>query len=123
MEVMQGLEHSDAIRGWEVALPTMLHGERAELTLQPSYAFGAAGFPPRIPPNATVVCDLTLVNWTSTAARRTALAERYTQSTEPEEAVYDKYRAELEAGNMSQVAARLCDQRCSLPAALAKCNS
>ena len=81
----------------------MRRGERAALIFSPTYAFGAAGAPPRIPPNATVTCDLTLVGWAAPAARRAALAERYTPSSAPEEHVYDKYRAELGAGNLTQV--------------------
>ena len=46
----------EVIAGWEIALATMKKGELARLLIQPSYAFGKFGCPPRIPPNATSKC-------------------------------------------------------------------
>lgn len=42
------------IRGWDVGVATMRVGERAELVCTSAYAYGAAGSPPDIPPDATL---------------------------------------------------------------------
>jgi FKBP-type peptidyl-prolyl cis-trans isomerase len=36
-------------------------GDRARLTIPPNLAYGAAGMPPDVPPDATLIVDLTLV--------------------------------------------------------------
>jgi hypothetical protein len=43
----------------------MKKGELAKLTLKPDYAYGAAGSPPTIPPNATLVFEVELLSWKS----------------------------------------------------------
>lgn len=43
----------------------MKKGEVAKLTLKPEYAYGAAGSPPTIPPNATLVFEVELISWRS----------------------------------------------------------
>ena len=42
------------IRGWDVGVATMRVGERAELVCRSDAAYGAAGSPPDIPPDATL---------------------------------------------------------------------
>jgi FK506-binding protein 1 len=49
------------IRGWDDGVMTMSVGERATLTCDPSYAYGARGFPPVIPPNSTLIFDVELL--------------------------------------------------------------
>ncbi|KAL6980562.1 peptidylprolyl isomerase [Sarracenia purpurea var. burkii] len=49
------------IKGWDVALRTMKVGEIAKLTLKPEYAYGSAGSPPDIPPDATLIFEIELV--------------------------------------------------------------
>jgi len=47
--------------GIEIALEKMKKKEKAELTLASKYAFGQRGWPERnVPPDSTVVYDLTL---------------------------------------------------------------
>lgn len=41
----------------------MRRGEKAIFTLKPDYAYGAAGSPPTIPPNATLVFEIELFDW------------------------------------------------------------
>jgi FK506-binding protein 4/5 len=53
------------IKGWEEAAQTMKKGELAEFTLKPEYAYGAAGSPPKIPANATLVFEIEMLSWTS----------------------------------------------------------
>lgn len=50
------------IRAWDEGVLTMRVGERAELICGPDYAYGARGFPPVIPANATLVFDVELLD-------------------------------------------------------------
>ncbi|KAK4778331.1 hypothetical protein SAY87_018518 [Trapa incisa] len=49
------------ISAWDIALRTMKVGEIAKITCKPEYAYGAAGSPPDIPPNATLIFEVELV--------------------------------------------------------------
>eukprot|EP00262_Sarcandra_glabra_P013397 TRINITY_DN370_c0_g1_i1.p1 TRINITY_DN370_c0_g1~~TRINITY_DN370_c0_g1_i1.p1 ORF type:complete len:189 (+),score=60.82 TRINITY_DN370_c0_g1_i1:254-820(+) len=49
------------IKAWDIALRTMKVGEVAKITCKPDYAYGSAGSPPDIPPNATLVFEVELV--------------------------------------------------------------
>ncbi|KAG0123306.1 hypothetical protein HOY82DRAFT_495303 [Tuber indicum] len=49
------------IKGWDEAVPRMSLGERATLTITPDYGYGANGFPPVIPANATLIFDVELL--------------------------------------------------------------
>lgn len=42
------------IKAWDIGVATMKRGEVCVLTCAPEYAYGAAGSPPKIPPNATL---------------------------------------------------------------------
>lgn len=42
------------VKGWDRAVATMKKGEKARVTLRADYAYGEAGSPPKIPPNATL---------------------------------------------------------------------
>eukprot|EP00029_Vermamoeba_vermiformis_P011238 TRINITY_DN6120_c0_g1_i2.p1 TRINITY_DN6120_c0_g1~~TRINITY_DN6120_c0_g1_i2.p1 ORF type:complete len:177 (-),score=35.79 TRINITY_DN6120_c0_g1_i2:84-563(-) len=54
----------EVIRGWDEGVPTMSVGERATFYLAPSYAYGADGAPPDIPPNAVLIFDVELLKTT-----------------------------------------------------------
>ena len=43
----------EVIEGWDVGVATMKKSELARFLVNPSYAFGDFGCPPRIPPGAT----------------------------------------------------------------------
>lgn len=62
LEFRLGSEPSEAVPGWELALPHMRVGEAVALTCEPQYAFGEAGSPPLIPANATVLFELELLS-------------------------------------------------------------
>ncbi|KAK2637327.1 hypothetical protein Ddye_032119 [Dipteronia dyeriana] len=49
------------IQAWDIALRTMKVGEVAKITCKPEYAYGSAGSPPDIPPNATLIFEVELV--------------------------------------------------------------
>lgn len=54
------------IKAWDAGVKTMKKGERAVLTCSAPYAYGEAGSPPAIPPNATLVFEVELLHWKST---------------------------------------------------------
>ena len=51
------------IRGWDVGMATMARGESAYLRCAPAAAYGAAGSPPTIPPNSTLVFEVEMLSW------------------------------------------------------------
>ena len=57
------LGEGKVIKGWEVALAAMQKGEKAIITLQPDYAYGAAGAPPKIPANAVLEFEIELLDF------------------------------------------------------------
>jgi FK506-binding protein 1 len=42
------------IKGWDEGVPQLSLGQEANLICTPDYAYGPRGFPPVIPPNATL---------------------------------------------------------------------
>lgn len=54
------LGKGQVIKAWDIGVATMRVGEIAQLTCKPEYAYGAAGSPPKIPPNATLVFQVEL---------------------------------------------------------------
>lgn len=49
------------IKGWDEGVPQLSLGQKAMLTATPDYAYGARGFPPVIPANATLRFEVELL--------------------------------------------------------------
>ena len=56
------LGQNQVIQGWELGILGMKVGEERKLTIPPELAYGAAGRPPVIPQNATLVFDITMLS-------------------------------------------------------------
>ncbi|XP_033823643.1 peptidyl-prolyl cis-trans isomerase FKBP4 [Periophthalmus magnuspinnatus] len=54
------LGKGQVIRAWDIGVATMKVGELCQLICKPEYAYGSAGSPPKIPPNATLVFEIEL---------------------------------------------------------------
>lgn len=54
------LGKGEVIRGWDLGIVGMKVGEVRKLTIAPELAYGKDGFPGVIPPNATLIFEVTL---------------------------------------------------------------
>ncbi|XP_065852020.1 70 kDa peptidyl-prolyl isomerase-like isoform X2 [Euphorbia lathyris] len=57
------LGQGEVIKGLDDGVATMKKGERAIFIVPPNLAYGEAGSPPLIPPNATLVFDVEMKSW------------------------------------------------------------
>ncbi|XP_068557696.1 peptidyl-prolyl cis-trans isomerase FKBP1A-like [Cebidichthys violaceus] len=53
----------EVIRAWDEGVARMTRGQLAKLTCSPDYAYGARGFPPVIPGNATLIFEVELLGF------------------------------------------------------------
>lgn len=54
------LGKGQVIKAWDIGVATMKVGELCQIICKPEYAYGSAGSPPKIPPNATLVFEVEL---------------------------------------------------------------
>ncbi|XP_063222943.1 FK506-binding protein 59 [Bacillus rossius redtenbacheri] len=57
------LGKGSVIKAWDLGVATMKKGEVFLLTCKPEYAYGKAGSPPKIGPNATLVFEIEMLDW------------------------------------------------------------
>ena len=55
------LGQNRVIQGWELGVLAMKTGEKRKLTIPPELGYGPNGFPPVIPPNATLIFEIDLL--------------------------------------------------------------
>lgn len=51
------------IKGWDIGVASMKKGEKAKFTIAPKYAYGASGSGTDIPPNATLIFEIELLDF------------------------------------------------------------
>ncbi len=55
------LGRGEVIAGWDAGVAQMKVGDKVKLTLPPEMAYGASGYPGAIPPDATLVFEVELL--------------------------------------------------------------
>ncbi|CAA2997663.1 peptidyl-prolyl cis-trans isomerase FKBP20-1 [Olea europaea subsp. europaea] len=111
------LGQGSVIKAWDIALKTMKVGEVAKITCKPEYAYGSAGSPPDVPPDATLVFEVELVasrprkgSSLSSVSDERARLEELKKQRELAAAVKDeekKKREEAKAAAASRIQAKL----------------
>jgi len=72
------------IPGWENVIPMLSKGEKARVVIPPHLAYGDRGFPPIVPPKATLTYEIELVTFTSSTHMN--VAERHQKGRKVKEA-------------------------------------
>eukprot|EP01066_Platyproteum_vivax_P003424 Platyproteum_vivax@DN14343_c0_g1_i1.p1 len=67
------------IKGWDVGVKSMQKNERAKFTIKSDYGYGSSGAGPTIPPNATLIFDVELINFAPGAPKK---RDRWSMSNE-----------------------------------------
>jgi len=69
------------IPGWESVIPTISKGGKVKVTVPPHLAYGDRGFPPIVPPKATLTYEIELLSFTSSTHMN--VNERLQKSKKP----------------------------------------
>ena len=86
-----GANPREVIIGWELAVQRMYEGEISQLIIQPSYAFGAKGALPMIPPDSIVICEMELLEIVPSV-------QRTYKSVGQNESIKDELLEKIESG-------------------------
>ena len=57
------MDDNQLVPGMEIALKSMKKRERSHFLIDPSYAYGAMGCPPRIPGGAHIMAEIELLDF------------------------------------------------------------
>ncbi|RZF38651.1 hypothetical protein LSTR_LSTR003457 [Laodelphax striatellus] len=57
------LGKGSVIKAWDIGVATMKKGEICVLTCKSEYAYGKSGSPPTIPPDATLIFEIEMLDW------------------------------------------------------------
>ena len=95
------------IQGWDDAVASMRKGDRHRLLIPSEHAYGPAGRPPLIPPNADLVFDIEVVNINETLVEEgmrikreeSARADRFLKMKDEENAARAEEREANAAGS------------------------
>mmetsp|Transcript_4238 Transcript_4238/g.5822 ORF Transcript_4238/g.5822 Transcript_4238/m.5822 type:complete len:141 (+) Transcript_4238:6-428(+) len=68
------------IAAWEDVLPVLSRGEKARIVVPPELGYGDRGYPPIIPPRATLTFEIELMTFTSVGHVERLHRERKLQS-------------------------------------------
>ncbi|KAM6564839.1 hypothetical protein CsatB_024837 [Cannabis sativa] len=102
------LGQGQVIKGWDEGIKTMKKGENSLFTIPPEMAYGEAGSPDTIPPNATLQFDVELLSWTSVKdickdggifKKILTEGDKWDNPKDPDE-VFVKFEAQLEDGKV-----------------------
>ncbi|MEJ1272639.1 FK506 binding protein 6 [Cricetulus griseus] len=98
--------------GMELGLLSMRRGELARFLFKPTYAYGTLGCPPLIPPNATVLFEIELIDFLDSAESDKFCALTAEQQEQfPLEKVLKVAATEREFGNYLFRQNRFCDAK------------
>ncbi|XP_067913113.1 peptidyl-prolyl cis-trans isomerase FKBP5-like isoform X2 [Heterodontus francisci] len=57
------LGKGQVLKAWDLGVASMKKGEICQLICKPNYAYGAAGSPPKVPPNSTLLFEVELIDF------------------------------------------------------------
>ncbi|XP_038675473.1 peptidyl-prolyl cis-trans isomerase FKBP5-like [Scyliorhinus canicula] len=57
------LGKGQVLKAWDIGVASMKKGEVCQLICKPNYAYGAAGSPPKVPPNSTLLFEVELIDF------------------------------------------------------------
>lgn len=60
MRIVMGQDH--VMEGWQVALPRLSLYQLVEVTIPHLYGYGELGYPPKVPPRATLVFTMRIID-------------------------------------------------------------
>ncbi len=72
---------SQVIPAFEMVVPQMSRGSHGKIVVPPEYAYGDKGYPPIIPPKATLLFEIEVSSFSSVGSAERLLRER--KETDP----------------------------------------